>query len=398
MVKLIRYAMGTVVASMACVAGASTGALDTFSVFDTPGLERHVHGRQGRIDLSAGPVALGDASAFFGVDALSNNDTHYLSSGVIWQSEGHAVPLLSAGVLHTVARGARFGSQTLMRATARTDWAQDWVLPTLILGVDQLAGYDNANAALDSRASQLGFGDGFGAAQYRFSAFRTTPAYTPWGSDLKAGANGAELTPGYIFDSGIQLSHSLRIHDGAVATGAPYNIVDQWQLHGTRQRSVPGRTWRLTAQLGDADYSSGYETPLALDLELPTRRWRSWRINTRFGWYQGGIEAPHDMPVAGGMWSVAADRELYLGNLRSRSGPSFALGGSRYAQAFVGSRFGLALAFPDLLDKVALHVDYLTPGWGPGPDEDDVQFMLTITQNAGAALSQLGGLVSGWRD
>src|SRR5699024_414549 len=176
MVKLIRYAMGTVVASMACVAGASTGALDTFSVFDTPGLERHVHGRQGRIDLSAGPVALGDASAFFGVDALSNNKTHYLSSGFIWQSEGQGAPLLSAGVLHTVARGARFGSQTLMRATARTDWARDWFLPDLSLGVDQLAAYGDGSAALDSHASHLGLGDNVGALRYRFSYFRTTPS------------------------------------------------------------------------------------------------------------------------------------------------------------------------------------------------------------------------------
>src|SRR5699024_11014632 len=134
------------------------------------------------------------------------------------------------GVLHTVARGARFGSQTLMRATARTDWARDWFLPNLILGVDQLAGYDDDSAVLDSRASHLGFGDDFGAARYRFSYFRTAPSYTPWGSDLKAGASGAELSTGYIFGSGIQLHNSLRIHDGTVATATPYHMVGQWQL------------------------------------------------------------------------------------------------------------------------------------------------------------------------
>lgn len=400
MVSFIRYALSVVVAAGVYATAGPAEALDTFSVFSTPDLQRQVHGQQHRVDLSAGTLALGDASAFFGVDSLSDSNTHYLSSGVIWQSEDDsAAPLLSAGLLHTVARGAQFGNQTLMRATARTDWGGDWFLPNLIFGVDQLDGHNTGGAELTSRASHLGFGDDFGAARYRFSYFRTAPAYAPWGSDLKAGVKGTELSTGYTFASGMQLSNSLRVHEGAVATATPYGVVGKWQLTGARRLLAPGRPWRVSARVGDNSCNGNYNTtPLSLAVALPTRRWRTWQFDSGVGWYQGDISTPDDMPITGGLWRVSASHDLNLAGLRSRFQPSFSVGGSRYGNRELGSRLGLALAFPGVLDRVAVSVDYLSTGWGPDRNEDDVQFMLTITQNAGAVLSRLGGLVDRFRN
>ncbi|WP_109993238.1 hypothetical protein [Salinisphaera sp. LB1] len=378
-----------------CVFGSAHAAsVDTFSVFDSPGLNRQIHGRESDVDLAAGPMRLGDASAFFGVDSLSDDANHYLTSGLQWRSTRHGTPLLTVGAMHTVARGANVGSQTLMRAETRLALGDRWYLPDLTLETDQLSSSGAAGSALGGRATHVGFAHDFGRSRYRIAYFQADNDYSPWGSALAAGDRGMEMSGTYDLGRRWRLSNSLRVHRGDIATGTPYGVVDKWRVSGVTSPTALGRPWRLIAQFGKAGVSdTEHRTPLWIELASRTRRWRDWHVDSALGWYQGDVAAPHAMPVNGGLWEVSASRNLNLAGLQTRLQPSFSIGGSQYDDRLLGSRTGLAMGFPGLLDNVAFSVDYLSPGWGPSNDRPDMQMTLSIRQNAGAVVPRLGSMV-----
>ncbi len=384
-----------VAAVVLCVFGSAHAAgVDTFSVFDSADLNRQVHGHQSAVDLAAGPMRLGDASAFFGVDSLSNDANHYLTSGLEWRSADTATPLLTVGAMHTAARGATIGSQTLMRAETQLALGNRWYLPDLTFEADQLATSGAAGSAFDGRATHFGFGHDFGRSQYHITYFQAGSSYNPWGSAITAGDRGIEVAGAYDLGRRWRLSNTVMMHNGDIGTGTPHGLVDKWSLSGVPQAMALGQPWRLTAQFGDAGVpDTARATPLSLELASRTRRWRDWHIDSALGWYQGDVAAPHAMPVDGGLWQVSATHDLDLVGLRTRFQPSFSIGGSQYGGRALGSRTGLAMGFPGLLDNVAFSVDYLSAGWGPLTDRADMQMTLNIRQNAGAVLPRLGSLV-----
>lgn len=340
-------------------------------------------------------MRLGDASAFFGVDSLSDDTNHYLTSGLQWRSAASGSPLLSVGAMHTAARGASTASQTLMRAETRLDLGRRWYLPDLIFEADQLSSTGGARAAFDGRATRLGFGHQFANGRYHVGYFRAGNDYMPWGSAITAGDQGMELAGAYDLGRRWRLTNTLMLHDGAIATGARYGVVDKWRLIGVPEPMAIGQPWRLSAQFGRVGVGpiGRDEMPLSLELASRTQSWRDWRIDSAVGWYQGGVVAPGAMPVDGGLWRVSASHELNLAGLQTRWRPSFSIGGSQYADEALGSRAGLALGFPGLLDNVAVSVQYLSAGWGLTASQPDMQMTLNFTQNAGAVLPRLGSLI-----
>ncbi|MES1937111.1 hypothetical protein C27AD_12196 [Salinisphaera hydrothermalis C27AD] len=392
----IARAYGAALAVAACcvLGSAHASDLDTFSVFDSPDLNRQIHGRQHMVDLSAGPMRLGDASAFFGVDSLSDDANHYLTSGLQWKSADSGTPLLTVGAMHTSARGANIGSQTLMRAETQLQLGNRWYLPDLTFEADQLSSSGTTGSVLNGRATHLGVGRRFGASEYRIAYFQAGRGYQPWGSALTAGDRGVEMATAYDLGRRWRLSNTLMMHDGDIATGTRYGLVDKWSLSGIQRQAAIGQPWRFSAQIGDAGIVDPTgETPLSLELASRTRRWRDWHIDSALGWYQGDVTAPDAMPVDGGLWQVSARHDLDLAGVRTSFQPSFSIGGSQYGDQFLGSRTGLAMGFPGLLDNVALSVDYLSAGWGPIDHRSDMQMTLQITQNAGTVLPQLDSLV-----
>lgn len=386
-------------AALAVVAGCALGSahaagLDTFSVFNSPDLNRQIHGRQRVVDLSAGPMRLGDASAFFGVDSLSDDANHYLTSGLQWQSADSGTPLLTVGAMHTSARGASIASQTLMRAETQLQLGNRWYLPDLTFEADQLSSSGSTGSVLSGRATRLGVGQTFGASRYRIAYFQAGRGYQPWGSALTAGDRGLEMSTAYDLGRRWRLSNTLMMHDGDIATGTGHGLVDKWSFSGIQRPTAIGKPWRFSAQIGDAGVGDTVRnTPLSLELASRTRRWRDWHIDSALGWYQGDVTVPGAMPVDGGLWQVSASHDLDLGGLRTSLQPSFSIGGSQYGDQVLGSRTGLAMGFPGLLDNVALSVDYLSAGWGPIDHQSDMQMTLRIQQNAGTVLPQLGSWV-----
>lgn len=397
------FAKALLAGALACVASlAQAGDGDTFSVFSASDLNRQVHGGKRAVDLSAGPLRLGDASAFFGVDSLSDNMNHYLTSGLQWESgKSNNAPLMSVGAMHTVSRGADFASQTLVRAETQLDLGGRWYLPDLTLQTDQLSSSGGQGVGLNGRATHFGFGNDFDKGGYHVAYFRADRDYTPWGGALTAGDRGVELSGRYNLSSRWRLSNTLQLHDGDIKTGTSHAVVDKWQLSGVKAPTDIGQPWRLTAQLGDVGLGGRVDrTPLAVQFASQTRRWRDWHIDSALGWYQGQVTTPDAMPIDGGLWEVSASHYLDLGGLRTRLSPSFSIGGSRYGQQALGSRTGVAMGFPGLLDNVALSVDYLSAGWGPTEGRADMQLSLNVSQNAGAILPRLNSLVDrlrgGW--
>lgn len=397
--QIARARCTVLVAALCGVFGSAHGAgLDTFSVFDSPDLNRQIHGHQSVVDLSAGPMRLGDASAFFGVDSLSDDANHYLTSGLQWKSADSSTPLLTIGAMHTAARGANIGSQTLMRAETQLKLGKRWYLPDLTFEADQLSSSGTSGSMLDGRATHLGFGHDFGRSQYHIAYFQAGRGYRPWGSAITAGDRGLEMSASYDLGSRWHLANTVMMHDGNIATGTRHGLVDKWRLSGVQRPTAIGRPWRFSAQFGDVGGGDTTRaTPLSLELASRTRHWRDWHIDSALGWYQGDVPAPNALPVDGGLWQVSASHDLDLVGLRTRLQPSFAIGGSQYGHQSLGSRTGLAMGFPGLLDNVALSVDYLSAGWGPIGDHSDMQMTLRITQNSGTVLPQLGSLVDRMR-
>lgn len=364
---------------------------DTFAVFDTPDLNRRVHGQKRGLDLDAGSYRLGDATAFFGVDALSDKQTHYLSSGLQWQSSNQGTPLLSMGAMHTTSQGATPGNQTLMRATSRLDLGGRWYRPDIVMETDQLTGHDQGGRVRNGRAARLGLGHDFSGGSYRLQYFTTGPDYDPWGGGQKAGDRGAELSGAYELNDQIKFRNTLMMHSGSVLTGTGHGLVENWRMEGTNKSPLAvGQPWYMSARFGKAGWSGNTPgTPLSLEVAPRTRSWLDWEVDSLVGWYQGGIGTPDGLPVDGGLWRISASRELGLGMFRTRFQPSFSLGGSRFHEHNVGSRTRLALDFPGLPGDIALSVNYLSAGWGPTRNRSAVRMALSISHSLGSFMPAL---------
>lgn len=377
-----------------CVSPAYAGSgatTDTFSVFDSPDMNRVVHGRQRTLDLSRRTLGFGDASAFFGVDALSDSASHYLSSGIEWRSNTDRGPsLLRVGAMHTAARGAEIGNQTLMRAESQLDLGGRWYVPRLSLATDQLTGSDTHGTGMGGRATHVGLARSGQAGAYRVGYFRASPDFDAWGSSLVAGDRGIELAGEYGLARRWQLSNTLRVHQAGIDTGLAHGVVDQWRLAAASSPLDIGQPWRLSGQFGAAGaLDDDRATPISVALASRTRRLDRWRINSAIGWYQGEIATPDDRPISGGMWSVSLDRGLRLGSLETRIEPHLALGGSRHVDTRYGGSAGIGLVFAGLDDHLAVNMDYASPGWSDNPERADMRMTLNFTQDTGAVLAPL---------
>lgn len=394
----VRLALWAASVAAAAPVPAYASAVQTFSVFNATGLQRKVHGQERQVDLSAGPLQLGDAAAFFGVDSLSDDLQHYLTSGVRWHSLARGGrPVLALDALHTTSRGQMYGSQTLMRARASMKLADYGFLPSLTLEADRVTGTGTGSISA-GQAARLGLAGGLGAdGKYHLEYFRTGAHYAPWGSSLVAGDSGFALATQYRLGRNWRWNNRVSIHHGQVITGLGDGLVDRWRLSGARSALPNGQPWQFDAQIGDAvsatatDIADGL--PLALAITPASHAFGQWQVDSGIGWYQGAVATPDAVPVAGGMWRVSASHSLQIGRFHTRLRPSFAIGGSRYQGEALGSRTGLALGFPGLLDNVDLNVDYLSAGWGPVASTGDMRLTLDISKNAASVLPSLQSML-----
>lgn len=383
---------------MACISPAhAADDANTFQVFDSPGMNRVVHGHEHDLDLSAGPVGVGNAWAFFGVDDLSDSARHFLTSGVEWRSGAiEQNSLLSFGAMHTAARGSEIGSQTLMRAESRLDLGTRWYVPDLSLETDQLTRSADAGATLRARSTLVGLAQASDFGHYRLGYFRAGENFDAWGSSLAPGDRGFELAGQFDLASRWQLDNTLRMHDADIVTGTRHGLVDHWRVAAPDSPTALGQPWRLTGQVGDAGLVGGDDkTPLALELAARTHTFGQWQLDSAIGWYQGDITTPEGLPVDGGMWRLAMARGFEFAGLQTRVQPRLAVGGTRYANTLFGSRAGVGLSFPGLFDHLALNMDYASRGWSAEPGRGDVRMSLNITQNAAAFVPPLASMF-GW--
>lgn len=382
------------VAGLACVSGmAHGGGLATLSIFDSPVLNREIHGQRHALDLAVGPAHLGQTVAFFGVDSLSDDASHYLTSGLSWQSADQGPSLLTLSATHTAARGANHGSQTLIQAETRLALGERWYLPDFTFEADQLLSGDVG--ADPGRAFMFGVGQNFAGGRYHVGYFRTGDRYSPWGGTLVTGGRGLKLSGLYNLSSRWRLGNTLLLHHGDVSSGMGTSALDKWRLTGVMAAGTSGKPWRLSGQFGSKNTQPVSDPifPLAVELAPRTRDWLNWQVDSAIGWYQGDIVAPEGIPVAGALWRVSASHNVALAGLETCFAPSFAIGGSRYAGQTLGGRAGLTLGFPQFSHQISLNVDYLSSGWGPKQPRDEIRMMLRISENTGAILPRLSSLV-----
>lgn len=367
------------------------GQARAISPFISPALSRQIHGDERALDLSFGGHRFGRAQAFFGVDALSNADQQYLTSGLQWKMSAQRHPLLQLSALQTAARGGGFGAQTLVRAESQLNLGGRWYLPAIRSEVDQVSGNGSVG-----RAARVGLVDSLAGAHYSVAYFRADSHFNALGSAMVAGDSGLEFSGRYDLGRVLQISDRLGLHQPLGSSGGP-QLVQRWVIERTPQATDVGSPWRLTAQFGNADAGEAGPMPIAIQVAAETARWRSWRLNSALGWYDGATATPDGLPVAGALWQVSASRRFHIGGFDTQWSPRFSLGGSRYQSCRVATRTGLSLDFPKLADNVNFSVDYLSPGWAPTASRGDVQVSLDYTHNAGALLPALVSAVGHFR-
>ncbi|MDA3922103.1 MAG: hypothetical protein PF501_15705 [Salinisphaera sp.] len=385
--------MAALVVMAAVLAPPPAGAAgsDYITPFSSSDLRRQIQGRQRELDLSAAGRKLGDARVFAGLDALSTARQKYLTSGLQWESAKGPTPALQLSALHTESTEANFGSQTLIRAESRLNLGQRWYMPVLTTEIAQVS--QGGSAALGGRAAHIGFSHAVGRGRLNIGYFATDSAFHALGSDLAAGDRGFELSGQQALIGRWQLSNTLRLHRSANATATWDGIVQRWTLAQRPELTDIGQPWRLSAQIGSATVVNGAgHTPLSLELAVETMRWRDWRVNSTVGWFGAGMATPNALPVSGGMWQMAASHVLDIAGLQARISPTFAVGGSPYRGAGLGSRTGLGIALPGLGSGLNFNVDYLSAGWSSTSRHDDVRVTLNYSHAAGGLMPDLSSL------
>lgn len=382
---------------------ALAAAPDVITPFVSDGLTREIAGREQAVDLSVAGRRLGDARAFFGLDALSTAQQKYLTSGLQWENEAGPTPALQLSALHTESSDEQFGAQTLMRAESRLALGQQWYLPDVTAQIAQVSQNRDNTTRLGGRSAHIGLAHAVAGGHMNVGYFATDAAFDALGSALVAGDRGFEMSAAHALGARWQLSNSLRLHDASAQAGTPAGIVQRWTVEQRSALTDIGRPWRLSAQLGSATRGDNQRhTPLSLELATRTASWRDWRVNSAIGWFDRGMRTPDALPVDGGLWRVQASHSLDIGGFRTRLSPSFALGGSPYDNTQLGSRTGLGLALPGLGEGVQFKVDYLSAGWGPATPEDDVQMTLSYSHSVSGLMPDLSSLVehlrAPWRD
>ena len=392
---------------LASAAAASAGLLQplpaaaqprVISPFDSPVLQRRIHGNERSFDLSAGGRDFGRAEAFFGVDALSNRGQQYLTSGVQWRSAAAGVPLLQLAALRTEGRGNTDSGQTLLRARSALDLGGRWYMPDITTEFDQS---DNTNRAAVQRrighAARIGVANTLGTASYRLDYFQATREFSAMGSAIDTDDRGVELHTQYDLGDRWSLSNNVAMHQLGTG-GRTASLVHRWILERRNGPIDIGSPWRLSAQLGRIGANPTPDrTPIAVQLQTRTAQWRSWHLNSALGWYDNAVATPGDLPVAGAMWQVSASHRLDLVGLQARLSPSFSVGGSRYETERLASRTGLALGFPRLSDNLNLRVNYLSAGWSARAGDADLEMMLSFSQSVASILPGLSTTVRGLR-
>lgn len=370
----------------------SAATITPFAPSDT--LTRQIHGQQHALDISIGGRRMGDARAFVGLDALSTAEQKYLTSGLQWESEAGPTPALELSALRTESSDKDFGGQTLMRAESRLALGKKWYMPDLTTQIAQVSQTRPAGAHLGGRAAHIGLGHAIGQGDVNVGYFATDAQFSALGSALAAGDRGFELSADHALGARWQLTNYLRLHDRSTATATLDGVVQQWTIQQKPALTDIGRPWRLSAQIGSATVAqSAHDTPLSLELASRTARWRNWHIDSALGWFDQGMSTPDALPVEGGLWQVRASHAWDIAGLQTRLSPRFALGGSPYDHASLGSRTGLGLALPALGKGLNFNVDYLSAGWGPAARSSDVQLTLNYSHSASGLMPDLSSLV-----
>ena len=366
-----------------------TDASQAFSVFDTSGMRRLVHGRRESLDLAAGRVPLGHAQAFFGVDDSSSATRRYLTSGLEWRASAPASPFdLGLGGMHVVSRGSAVGGQTLLQATSNFDLGGSAFVPDLSFMTAEVDGSGPAGAGLSGRASRYGLSEDYAGGGYKLDYFSASPGFDTWGSPLASSGQGVELQSYYDGRSGWRVHNTLRVHDRTTERG----LVDRFTISGRYAQSGTGRPWALSAQFGSQ--RSADRRPISLRLASRTQYWRDWHVDTAMGWYQGDVTNPQNRPVEGGLWSLSFDRRLAIAGMAARLRPRFALGGTRDSETDYAGLAGIGLVFPGIADQFVINMDYASAGWVPVTHGGgDMRVSLNFAKNAGQILSPLRSLI-----
>jgi len=373
------------------------GPADVITPFASNDLNRQIQGREHAIDVSLAGRRLGDARAFFGLDALSTAQQKYLTSGLQWESAAGPTPALQLAALHTESSERDVSAQTLMRAESRLDLGQRWYMPDLTTQIAQVSSGGTTTASLGGRAAHVGLSHAVGRGDLSVGYFATDKRFDALGSALAAGDRGFEMSAGQALGQRWRLSNSLRLHNTDSQAATRDGVVQEWTIAQQSELTDIGQPWRLSAQVGSAAVvaDSGHtgRTPLSLELASRTANWRDWHVDSALGWFDTGMTTPDALPVDGGLWRMAASHPIDIGGFRTNLSPSFAVGGSPYAGTRLGSRTGLGLGFPGLGSGLNLSVDYLSAGWGATRRHDDVQLTLNYSHSAGGLMPDLSSLV-----
>ena len=377
----------------ACVVAhaADSPSLEAFSVFNTSGMQRVVHGQRRSLDLSAGDVPLGHAQAFFGVDDSSTSTRRYLTSGLEWQAGPSTGPLdLSVSGMHLASQGAVTGAQTLLQATSNFDLGGGAFVPDLSFMTAEVQDSLLGQAATSARTGRFGLADEGALGGYRLGYFATTPGFDTWSGAAASAGRGLELETHYNAERGWIVQNTLRLHGDAGQAG----VADTFTISGRYSQPGTGQPWALTGRVGARQIPGAGERPLSLHLASRSRYWADWRVDTALGWYQGDVANPENRPIDGGLWSLSFNRGLEIGGFTTQLTPRLAFGGTSRIDRDYAGLAGIGFVFPSLGDQFTVNMDYATAGWVPvSHDGGDLRLSLNFVKDTGQIFSPLRSLV-----
>jgi len=382
----------------------AVGLWSSFAVADAPrsispfissSVERTIRGDTRALELSAAGRKLGRAQAFAGVDTLSTASRQYLTSGVQWRASRSDATRLNLTALRTESRGDLRDGQTLARAESALGLGGQWYMPELTAEMARVSSMETAGRGQSGRAARVGLAEAIGNARVSLGYFQADQDFDALGSALAPGDRGVALDGRYAVGNAWHLAHDLRLHQTTAARRDP-TLVQEWAVSRNTRLTDIGDPWRLSARIGDADDPAvaRNKTPVALELATQSAHWRSWRLDSSLGWYDGAARAPQDLPVAGALWQVSASRGLDIAGWRTRVSPRLTIGGSRYRNRRLASRTGLTFGLASLSDNIDLSFDYRSAGWTPASrDDGDMQMTVNYSQSAGGIIPGLASVI-----